>query len=94
MPQRPGVRARGSQVFLFTAGTIFCGLQALAHNKLITVHYDEMEKKLRSMADLDQNGKIDAKDLQKGSDRLQAYLAAGLPSAGTFGVGFLFGMRA
>ena len=80
-------------MFLFTAGTIFIGLHALAHNKLITVHYDEMEKRLRTFADIDQDGKINPKDLQRGSDQLQAYLAAGLPSAGTFGVGFLLGLR-
>ena len=45
------------------------------------------------MADLNGDGVVDGQDLQQGSDKLQTYLAAGLPSAGSFGTGFLFGLR-
>ena len=84
---------RTFKVFIFTAGCIFIGLQSLAHNKLITVHWDEMERRLQSVADLNADGLVDAKDLASGNDALQAYLAAGLPSAGSFSAGFLVGLR-
>jgi len=58
------------------------------------VHWDEMEKRVRSMGDLNQDGVFDAKDLQSGSDKMQSYLSAGLPSAGSFSAGFLMGLRA
>ena len=43
--------------------------------------------------DANQDGVLDNRDLTHGSDQLQAYLAAGLPSAGTFSAGFLLGLR-
>ena len=84
---------RTIKVFVFTAGCIFMGLQVLSRNGLITVHYDEMEKLLLSAADLNKDGKIDASDLAKGGEKLEAYLSAGLPSAGSFSAGFLIGLR-
>ena len=81
------------QVFVFTAGCIFVGLQSLASNGLITVHWDRMEKRLHSLGDFNQDGTVDEKDLKTGYDQLQAYLSAGLPSAGSFSAGFLWGMR-
>ena len=47
---------RAFKVFIFTGGCIFIGLQTLAHNKLITVNWEEMEKQLKSTVDLDGNG--------------------------------------
>ena len=84
---------RAFKVLVFTSGCIFIGLQTLASNGLITVHFDEMEKRLRTLADLNKDGVVDGQDLQSTNDKLQAYLSAGLPSAGTFSAGFLFGMR-
>jgi len=82
------------KVLVFTSGVIAMGLQALASNGLITVHWGEIEKRIKTTLDLDKDGKFDAKDLQLGSDKMQAYLSAGLPSAGSFSAGFLMGMRA
>ena len=84
---------RTFKVFVFTTGCIFMGLQTLAQNDLITVHWDQMEKKLLLMGDLNGDGVTDSKDLQVGSDQLQAYLSAGLPSAGSFSAGLLLGLR-
>ena len=84
---------RAVKVLFFTAGCIFMGLQALAHNGLITVHWDEMEKRVQSLGDLNNDGKVDSADLKMGNDQLQAYLSAGLPSAGSFSAGFLLGLR-
>ena len=81
------------RVFVYTGGCIFMGLQALAQNGLITIHWDEMDRRLKSAVDLDKDGKVSATDLQAASDKLQAYLQAGLPNAGTFSVGFLMGLR-
>ena len=69
------------------------GLQTLAQNGLITVHWDEFEQKLAKLADINGDGKLDQKDLDATSDKLTAYLSAGLPSAGSFSVGMLAGLR-
>ena len=45
---------RAFKVFIFTSGCIFMGLQTLAQNGLITVHWEEMQKKMLST--LDMNG--------------------------------------
>lgn len=75
---------RTFRVFVFTTGCIFVGLQSLAHNDLITVHWEKIEAKLNSLVDGNGDGKLGAADLQSTQERLQAYLAAGLPSAGSF----------
>jgi len=76
---------RAFKVLVFTTGCIFMGLQTLAQNGLITVHFDEIEKRMQSVAD--------PAALQSSQDQLQAYLAAGLPSATTFSAGFVMGLR-
>ena len=84
---------RTFKVFVFTTGCIFMGLQSLASNGLITVHWEQIEKRLQSLGDLNGDGVFDATDLNSGSEQMQAYLSAGLPSAGTFSAGFLMGLR-
>jgi uncharacterized membrane protein (Fun14 family) len=84
---------RAFRVFVFTSGCIFMGLQTLAQNGLVTVHWEEIERQLILLADVNGDGKVDQKDMQQASDKLQAYLSAGLPSAGSFGVGMLAGLR-
>ena len=76
---------RTFKVFIFTAGCIFIGLQSLANNGLVTVHWDEIETRMKSVADVNSDGVVNGADLQNGQERLQAYLSAGLPSAGSFG---------
>ena len=49
---------RTFKVFAFTAGCIFSGLQVLAHNDLITIHWDKMNKRLMSAVDLNGDGKV------------------------------------
>jgi uncharacterized membrane protein (Fun14 family) len=84
---------RTFKVFLFTSGCIFMGLQSLAQNGLITVHWEQIEQKMNSLADLNDDGVVDHRDLQLTTDKVQAYLSAGLPSAGAFGTCFLWGLR-
>lgn len=84
---------RAFRVFVFTSGCIFMGLQTLAQNGLVTVHWEEIERRLMLLADVNGDGRVDEKDMQVANDKLQAYLSAGLPSAGSFGVGMLAGLR-
>ena len=84
---------RAFRVFVFTGGVIFIGLQTLAHNGLITVHWDEIERRMSSAVDLNGDGVVNGSDLNVGSEKLQAYLSAGLPSAASFSGGFLLGLR-
>ena len=84
---------RAFRVFVFTAGCVVAGLQTLAYHKLITVHWDLIEERLNSCLDLNADGTVNQRDLLLGNEKLQAYLAAGLPSAGGFSAGFLLGLR-
>ena len=84
---------RAFRVFVFTSGCIFMGLQTLVQNGLITVHWEEIERRLALLADLNGDGKVDEKDVKSGYDRMVAYLSAGAPSVGGFGTGFFLGLR-
>lgn len=84
---------RTFRIVVFTTGVIFMGLQTLAHNDLITIHFDKIEEKFNTAVDLNGDGVIDTKDLHLGSDKVQAYLSAGLPSGASFSAGFLLGLR-
>ena len=84
---------RTFKVFVFTTGCIFMGLQTLAQHGLITVHWNEFERRIATTLDANGDGKVDSLDMQLQSDKLQAYLSAGLPSAGSFSVGLLAGLR-
>ena len=84
---------RAFKVFFLTFGCCFIGLQSLASNGVITVHWSVMEKYFKDLADLDGNGNVDEMDIKDGYDRLIAYLSAGAPSVGGFSSGFLLGLR-
>lgn len=84
---------RAFRVFVFTAGCACAGLQTLAYNGLITVHWDKIEKRLNSAIDMNAAGSLDVSDLSLGSEKMQAYLATGLPCAGSFSTGFILGLR-
>ncbi len=84
---------RTFRVLVFTTGCIFVGLQGLASNGLITVHWDRMEQSLKTLADLDASDSLDSGGLVKSADRLETYLRAGIPSAASFSAGFLLGLR-
>lgn len=84
---------RTFKVFVFTSGCIFLGLQCLANNGLIDVHWDRIQQRINGLADLNHDGLVDGRDLQSAQDDLQAYLSAGLPSAGAFSAAFLLGLR-
>ena len=76
---------RTFRVAVFTAGTIFIGLQALASNGLIEIKWEEVDRRWKAL--------VDENDLQRGQTQVEAYLSAGLPSAGAFSAGFLMGLR-
>lgn len=84
---------RAFKVFFLSFGCCFIGLQSLASNGFITVHWEAMEKQFHRLADLDGDGKVDEKDIKDGYDRVLAYLSAGAPSVGGFSTGFLVGLR-
>lgn len=77
---------RAFRVVIFTTGVCFMGLQTLAHNDLITIHWDKMEEKFNSVA-------LDNGSLEEVNDKVQAYLAAGLPSGAAFTTAFVLGLR-
>ena len=52
-----------------------------------------METALSDALDFGADGRLDSKELEDGTERLQKMLQAGLPSAASFGTGFLLGLR-
>ena len=47
---------RTFRIVVFTTGVIFMGLQTLAHNDLITIHFDKIEEKFNTAVDLNGDG--------------------------------------
>mmetsp|Transcript_39879 Transcript_39879/g.80549 ORF Transcript_39879/g.80549 Transcript_39879/m.80549 type:complete len:168 (-) Transcript_39879:48-551(-) len=75
-------------------GGIFCLQQALAYKGYIAVNWDKVEKDLTYLLDVNQDGKLDAKDLDHGyamALKVLQYNAASV--TGGFGAGFLVGVR-
>ena len=52
-----------------------------------------LETALSDALDFGADGRLDSKELEDGTERLQKMLQAGLPSAASFGTGFLLGLR-
>jgi uncharacterized membrane protein (Fun14 family) len=61
---------RASKVVAFGVGGMFALVQALAYNGYIVVNHDKLKKDTESMLDLNNDGKIDEKDLQVAYDKV------------------------
>ena len=75
------------------AGGVYVGLQMLAFNGFITINHDGIEQKLKSVADLNKDGKVDAQDLAIAKDKGMEILQFGVPSVGGFGTGLAMGLK-
>eukprot|EP00469_Lotharella_globosa_P006679 CAMPEP_0167787204 /NCGR_PEP_ID=MMETSP0111_2-20121227/9269_1 /TAXON_ID=91324 /ORGANISM="Lotharella globosa, Strain CCCM811" /LENGTH=176 /DNA_ID=CAMNT_0007678773 /DNA_START=109 /DNA_END=639 /DNA_ORIENTATION=- len=74
-------------------GLFFIGVQILAYNGIITVPWENVEKKLKEAADLDGDGDVDADDLLIVWKKVKHVLSYGLPNAAGFVGGFMVGIK-
>eukprot|EP00389_Voromonas_pontica_P004807 GDKH01007136.1.p1 GENE.GDKH01007136.1~~GDKH01007136.1.p1 ORF type:complete len:181 (-),score=20.10 GDKH01007136.1:64-606(-) len=75
------------------AGIGFVSVQALAYQGYITVDWKRLEKDTKAVLDLDKDGELTEKDVQRGMKDLQKVLTWGMPSAAGFAGGFWIGAR-
>ena len=74
-------------------GVTFAGLQALSYYGYIHINYDKVSSEAKKVLDVNGDGKLDEKDVYSLWDKMNDILGYNLPSAGSFSVGFLLGLR-
>lgn len=74
-------------------GISFAGLQALSYYGYIHINYDKASSDAKKALDINGDGKLDEKDAYALWDKVKDILRYNLPSAGSFSVGFLLGLR-
>ena len=67
-------------------------MRALAHRRS-QINHESIEARLKTAADLNNDGKIDAQDLAIAQAKGLEILQFGVPSVGGFGTGFALGLR-
>lgn len=84
---------KAGKAFAVVAGGIYVGLQVLAFNGFIQINHDNIEDRLKGLADLNKDGKVDAEDLAIAHEKGMEILQFGVPSVGGFATGFAMGLR-
>mmetsp|Transcript_12401 Transcript_12401/g.12489 ORF Transcript_12401/g.12489 Transcript_12401/m.12489 type:complete len:202 (-) Transcript_12401:242-847(-) len=75
-------------------GAFFISVQYLAHYGYLQVNYEQMEKDVEGMLDLNKDGKLDEKDLKYAYDDFSKVAGYHMPSGGGFATGLVAGLRA
>uniref|UniRef100_A0A7S4JYV9 EF-hand domain-containing protein n=1 Tax=Odontella aurita TaxID=265563 RepID=A0A7S4JYV9_9STRA len=81
---------KGAAVVL---GLGFMTLQTLNYSGYIQVDHEKLKKDVEGLMDLNNDGKIDEKDLAEASDKIMEVMSFGLPSGCGFAAGFWGGLR-
>jgi len=74
-------------------GLGFMTLQTLNYSGYIEVDHEKLKKDVEGLMDLNNDGKIDDKDLAIASDKIMEVVSFGLPSGCGFAAGFWGGLR-
>mmetsp|Transcript_14128 Transcript_14128/g.21300 ORF Transcript_14128/g.21300 Transcript_14128/m.21300 type:complete len:207 (-) Transcript_14128:78-698(-) len=78
----------------FGTGCLFILFQGMAYAGFIEIKWGAIEEKVEAAMDLDGDGKVDAKDAMVAWTKyIKPMLTHGLPSAGSFTLGFLGGVK-
>eukprot|EP00466_Bigelowiella_natans_P014659 jgi/Bigna1/85362/estExt_fgenesh1_pg.C_30355 len=77
----------------YFVGMGFILLQVASYNGYIKIPYDELNKKFQKTMDLDNDGKVDSKDLIVVWKKVKKVLSYGLPNVAGFTLGFTAGLR-
>jgi uncharacterized membrane protein (Fun14 family) len=83
-----------SKAISFVVGAFFIGVQVLASNGYVKVNQDGLKEDVEEAMDLNNDGRIDEKDLKLAFDKLNKKLSYNMPSGGGFTAGLLMGLRA
>jgi uncharacterized membrane protein (Fun14 family) len=76
----------------YSIGLGFVGLQALVYLGYIKVDYKKVKDDAQRVADLNGDGKFDAKDVSAAWAKIKDVLVVNLPSAGGFSAGVALGL--
>uniref|UniRef100_A0A7S0F743 EF-hand domain-containing protein n=1 Tax=Craspedostauros australis TaxID=1486917 RepID=A0A7S0F743_9STRA len=76
-----------------TIGLGFFGLQSAAYLGYIDVNWNKIVSDAVKPLDATGDGKVDAEDVKVYWKKLKSLLVNGLPNAGGFSVGFLYGVK-
>mmetsp|Transcript_3316 Transcript_3316/g.5524 ORF Transcript_3316/g.5524 Transcript_3316/m.5524 type:complete len:201 (-) Transcript_3316:156-758(-) len=82
-----------SKMLAFGLGGIFIVVQAMSYNGYINVNYGGIQKDIENLLDLNKDGKVDAKDVEHGMNKIQDMLEYNMPSGGGFTTGLILGLR-
>jgi uncharacterized membrane protein (Fun14 family) len=83
---------RASREAAIAVGMAFAGLQALSYLGYIRIDYGKVQSDAQKALDLNNDGKLDEKDLYCLWDKVYAVLGYNLPQAGSFSSGFALGI--
>jgi len=82
-----------SRVAAFVLGSSFILIQSLSYSGLIKVDYEGVQKKVESVFDLNNDGKVDEHDLKFAQDKVMAALQYQMPAGSAFFTGMIAGLR-
>jgi uncharacterized membrane protein (Fun14 family) len=84
---------RASKALAIAIGTVFIGLQAAAYKGIIKMDWENIQLSIIQRIDTTGDGKLDQQDLKIYWQRLKKMLTYNLPDAGSFLLGFAYGVR-
>jgi len=83
-----------SKVLSFAVGAAFILVQSLSFAGYIDVNYGQIEDDVKTILDLNHDGKVDIEDVNVAFSKYKDILSWGMPSGGGFSAGLALGLRA
>lgn len=83
-----------SKVLSFAVGAAFILVQSLSFAGYIDVNYGQIEDDVKTILDVNHDGKVDIEDVNVAFSKFKDILSWGMPSGGGFSAGLALGLRA
>jgi len=83
-----------SKVLSFAVGVAFILVQSLSFAGYIDVNYGQIEDDVKTILDLNHDGKVDIEDVNVAFSKFKDIISWGMPSGGGFSAGLALGLRA
>uniref|UniRef100_A0A7S3XR85 EF-hand domain-containing protein n=1 Tax=Heterosigma akashiwo TaxID=2829 RepID=A0A7S3XR85_HETAK len=74
-------------------GGVFCMIQGLSYAGYISVDYNKVERDFNKALDLNNDGKLDSKDIKMAYNKFDSVMSFNIPSGSSFGAGLLLGLQ-